>query len=208
VCPTCANRSETDSNENDEQDEDETEEEHTEEDHTEEEHTEEEEGEEEHHGERSIEEYYPLRNLMYAFHVNVENAESCFDGSDDPWCVYQRESGLENLRNVLNQFVGSCGAMAGSACHEVGLEPALVGEEDEFADYVYLRKVSNAFHSIIDNTIFCYIPGPVQETKWCQFFLFEDGKAFLEMNLNDIAKKSECPLCETHGIEPTWPGYH
>ena len=194
-CPTCLNRSETESDENDEYDEDKGEEEHHEE-------------EEEHHDWRDPEDYHPLKNLMYAFHVNVENAESCFDGSDDPWCVYQREKGLENLRIVLNQFVGSCGAMAGSACHEVGLEPALVSEEDEFADYVYLRKVSHAFYSMINNTLFCYVPGPVQETKWCQFFLFEDGKEFLEMNLNNIAKKSECPLCETHGIEPTWPGYH
>ena len=158
--------------------------------------------------EHRLEDYYPLKNLMYGFHANVESAEACLNGQNDPWCDYQREEGLANLRRVLNQFVWSCGAMAGEACYEAGLEPAHEGSGDDLHDYAYLRKVSNAFNSLIDKSLFCYVPGPFQETKWCQFFLQGDGKYFLETNLNDISKESECPLCKAHGIEPTWPGYH
>ena len=158
--------------------------------------------------EHSLEDYYPLKNLMYGFHANVESAEACFKGQDDPWCDYQLEEGLPNLRRVLNQFIGSCFAMAGLACHEAGLWHAHEGSEDDLLDYAYLRKTSNAFNSLIDKSLFCYVPGPFQETEWCQFFLEKDGKHFLETNLNDISKESECPLCKAHGIEPTWPGYH
>ena len=104
--------------------------------------------------EHSLEEYYRIKNLMYGFHANVESAEACFKGQDDEWCVYQREKGLPNLRRVLNQFVGSCGAMAGEACYEAGLEPAHEGSGDDLQDYSYLRKVSNAFNSTIDKSIF------------------------------------------------------
>ena len=102
-----------------------------------------------------------LKDLMYNFHVNVEHSMHCFiegsQASGDEWCVFMREEGLPAVRETLSTLAGSEECMHEFVCGEsFRLVPA-EDKEDEYANYIETRRLSNAFNYAVEQSMLCYL---------------------------------------------------
>ena len=89
-----------------------------------------------------------LKDLMYNFHVNVENSMHCFvEGSatsGEEWCKFMRKEGIPAVGKTLSALAGS--KECDSVCRKaMGLIP-FEDQGDEYANYIETRRISNAFN--------------------------------------------------------------